>query len=136
MNEIRECLTCGLYGVGGRCAASGCRDWSQWIPAEHEAGVATTADTGGALYEKLRGVLDRAFDHASKGKGHERHDDGRVFEEQPSAQIARLVGTGYTRGQAMKKIVEAGRLPKDRAVLELLGAINYVALDILVLEGK
>ena len=88
-------------------------------------------------YAKLREVLERAFIQASGGKGKERHaEDGEAFEDQVICEVRRRVGHGYTRGQAVKKIYEAGRLPKDRAVAELLGAINYIAADIIVLEGE
>ena len=36
--------------------------------------------------------------------------------------------------QAIKKTVESKRLPKDRAVAELLGAINYLAGAVIALE--
>lgn len=88
-------------------------------------------------YAKLREVLERAFIQASGGKGKERHaEDGEAFEDQVICEVRRRVGHGYTRGQAVKKIYEAGRLPKDRAVAELLGAINYIAADIIVLEEE
>ena len=36
--------------------------------------------------------------------------------------------------EAVKKIYESKRLSKDRAIEELLGAINYIAAGIIILE--
>lgn len=78
-------------------------------------------------YESLASVLFRALDQAQEGKGAERHADGLPYEHQPILQIERMIGGGFCLGQAMKKIIESGRLPADRAKAELLGAINYIA---------
>lgn len=86
-------------------------------------------------YATLRAVLDRALAQASGGKGRERHAvEGEPFERQQICEVTRRLGHGFSRGQAVKKIYEAQRLPRERAVAELLGAINYIAASIIVLE--
>ena len=88
-------------------------------------------------YKELADVLFMALDQAQNGKGKERHSDGEAFSDQIICRLTRSEGSGYPRGQAIKKIDEAKRLPKDRAIDELLGAINYLAADIIVMmEGK
>jgi len=86
-------------------------------------------------YESLQGVLQRAYDQAAKGKGAERHADGKPFDEQPMQQLIRLYGIGFALGQAGKKAQEAQRMDTDAAVRELLGAINYLAGAIIALES-
>lgn len=94
-----------------------------------------------AGYESLAVVLNEALDQASHGKGKERHANGHDFLDQPIMEIGRMVGVGYQTGQAMKKTQEAvgmlNRDQKDRAIAELLGAINYLAVAvILIREGE
>ena len=78
-------------------------------------------------YVELANALVEAFDQASKGKGRERHAQRRPFTSQPMQHLIAVHGLGFATGQAAKKAQEAHRLPKDRAVVELLGAINYLA---------
>lgn len=86
-------------------------------------------------YAKLMHTLHMAYVQASAGKGKERHAKvDEKFEDQKICEIRRRVGSGYTLGQAIKKCIEAQRLPKDRAIAELLGAINYISAEIIVLE--
>ena len=90
-------------------------------------------------YTKLQGVLDLAYAQASSGKGKERHANENPFENQPICQISRLLkdSTGEqaaVKFQAIKKTIEAGRLEKDAAVRELLGAINYLSAAIIMLQ--
>lgn len=86
------------------------------------------------LYESLAIVLRTAYCHAAYEKGHERHaEDDVPFEEQISARINKE-HRGFALGQALKKIHEAGRLPKERAVKELLGAINFIAIEVIQLK--
>lgn len=87
-------------------------------------------------YECLRDVLNRAYDQAAKGKGNERHAQDLPFEEQPMQKLIDLYGVGFALGQTGKKAQEAMRLPKDRAILELLGGINYLAGAIINLESE
>ena len=89
-------------------------------------------------YAELRRVLDAAYEQAANGKGKERHANNKPFTAQPIMEIARMVGPGYQLGQAMKKAQEAGgmiqRGQPDRAKAELLGAINYLAACVLLIE--
>ena len=90
-------------------------------------------DTPG--YEMLADVLGRAFSQASNGKGAERHSSGEPFEEQPICAINRLHGSiDGALFQAAKKGHEARRLPKGAAIRELLGAINYLAACVILIE--
>jgi hypothetical protein len=87
-------------------------------------------------FASLRTVLARAADQAAAGKGIERHSSaGEPFEKQQICQFPRWQGSvDAPVFQACKKAMEAKRLPKDRAVAELLGAINYLAAAVIVRE--
>lgn len=86
-------------------------------------------------YAELADILDRALHQAAGGKGKERHANGRPFTQQPMQQISDMLGSSDgLRYQAMKKVQESTRLPHDRAVAELLGAIVYTAGAILNME--
>ena len=89
-------------------------------------------------YSGLRRVLDMAFGQASQGKGKERHANGREFDRQPIMELARMHGLGYPTGQAAKKLQEAHTLlrlrGKEAAIQEILGAINYAAAAVLLIE--
>jgi len=87
-------------------------------------------------YAPLAYVLHEAYDQAAKGKGHERHADGKAFVDQPIFEIARMLhGIDGQTFQIMKKAQEAARMVRngqhDAAVRELLGAINYAAAAVL-----
>ena len=86
-------------------------------------------------YGRLDGVLARASEQASKGKGAERHSDGQAFEEQPIMWIEREFKS-FQLGQAVKKIHESQRLEPGAAVRELLGAINYLAAKVVMVESE
>lgn len=89
-------------------------------------------------YSELYRVLMMAYDQAANGKGKERHANDERFEDQPIMTIAKGHGMGYQTGQAAKKLQEAHKLlairGKDAAIREILGAINYAAAAILLLE--
>lgn len=86
-------------------------------------------------YFELERILKLALEQASEGKGSERHANGEDFEKQKICEISRRLGSNdYNLGQAVKKIYESKRLPKERAIAELLGAINYIAAGIIILE--
>ena len=90
-------------------------------------------------YGKLAGVLVGAIRQAAYGKGLVRHATAEPFERQTSLQIARnlgTVGSGFLLGQAAKKISESVRLDEDRAISELLGAIVYAAMAVLLLNER
>lgn len=78
-------------------------------------------------YELLADVLERAYNQAALGKGKERHANGEPFDEQVMQDGARRFGVGALLFQAFKKSEESQRLPLDRGVNELLGAIVYLA---------
>lgn len=92
-------------------------------------------------YGCLADVLQSAHDQAAHGKGKARHNARNVsFDRQPILEIARMVGPGYPAGQAMKKTQEAsGMLARgeyDAAEAELLGAINYLAAEIILIREQ
>lgn len=87
-------------------------------------------------YEQLASVLADAIDQAASGKGSKRHaKDGEPFEQQKICEITRRVGLGYPLGPAVKKAQESLRLGK-RGPAELLGAINYLAAAVIVMEEE
>lgn len=86
-------------------------------------------------YERLADILQAALNQAQQGKGSERHQQGGTpFHHQPIVEIGIMVGPGGPAQQVMKKTQEAMRLPHERAIAELLGAINYAAATIIVME--
>lgn len=88
----------------------------------------TTSTTPIPGYEALANVLQRAYEQAAVGKGAERHaGPGEAFEHQLMQDGARRFGVGALLFQAFKKSEESQRLPLDRGVNELLGAIVYLA---------
>jgi hypothetical protein len=86
-------------------------------------------------YHKLRSVFIEAEAQASTGKGNERHADEQNFENQPILILEKMYQSGVLF-QAAKKMHESQRLPTDRAINELLGAINYLAARIIYLQWK
>lgn len=87
-------------------------------------------------YEPLAEVLQMALDQAQAGKGKDRHACDKPFLNQPMMTISRMTGTGGPIYQACKKGQESMRLPTDRAIDELLGAINYLAGAVLILKEQ
>lgn len=89
-------------------------------------------------YVSLRAVLDKAYAQAAEGKGKDRHTKGEdhAFIDQPICELQRLFSNDYAFGQAAKKMEESKRLPKDKALAELLGAINYIAAAYIVREEQ
>lgn len=86
-------------------------------------------------YDGLQNVLSLALAQAAAGKGAERHARERAFEDQPIMMISEMLQTpDGLRYQAIKKIQESQRMPTDRAVQELLGAINYIAATIIYIK--
>jgi hypothetical protein len=86
--------------------------------------------------DPLRYVLSLAYAHAMTGKGKERHAKDLPFDRQIWNVITKTVGLGFPLGQSMKKWDEAQRMARDAAVNELLGAINYLAMAVIVLLEK
>lgn len=99
-------------------------------------GLHYTATSVAPGYECLADVLERALDQASRGKGKERHAQDLPFDQQPMQRLISLYGPGFALGQAAKKAQESMRLPRDRAVAELLGAINYLAGAVIHIESE
>lgn len=89
-------------------------------------------------YDALKRVLAEAVEQASEGKGKERHaNEGEVFTEQQIVMLNLWLGSNHgDLFQVIKKAIESTRLPFERAKRELLGAINYAAAAILVLEEQ
>jgi hypothetical protein len=96
-------------------------------------------------YTALGRVLRDALAQAQSGKGKERHARGNLcFIHQPILEIGRMLGTPAGQMfQAMKKTQEAAGLLRkapegveepfaaERAIRELLGAINYLAAAVI-----
>jgi hypothetical protein len=102
-----------------------------------EKPVVATSNMNVAGYETLADVLQRAYNQAAVGKGVERHSAaGEPFHEQVMQIGAAKFGHGALLFQAFKKSEESQRLPHDRAINELLGAINYLAGAVIALEIK
>lgn len=128
---LGPCLSCGeikvldMEGSMGMCRR--CLPPSRTINVHHD-------------YKKLCDVLVAALDQAQSGKGRERHAAGEPFEQQEICQNTRAVGYGYPLGQARKKARESLRLLEDRgpdaAIAECLGAINYLAAAVVVMQEK
>lgn len=84
-------------------------------------------------YEPLAAVLKEALDQAQAGKGKRCHANGKPFIDQPIMTGAREAGMGGLVFQARKKILEAMNCSDDeRAIADMLGAINYVAAMVLL----
>jgi hypothetical protein len=98
--------------------------------------ITATTEQG---YDSLAGVLIDALHQAQYGKGHERHATDQPFIDQPIMIEARLVGLGFTAGQARKKILEAIRYAHTspgRSITDLLGAIVYTAATVLAIRER
>ena len=79
-------------------------------------------------YEKLAYELQRAYNQAARGKGKERHAQvNEHFHTQVMADGAKRFGVGSLLFQDYKKAEESQRLPFDRALAELHGAMVYLA---------
>jgi hypothetical protein len=89
-------------------------------------------------YERLAAIFRDAITQAAEGKGKERHAlPGERFEDQQIVQIGRWLGSGHFQiGQAVKKAIESTRLPRDRARAEVLGAMVYLAADVVLLDEE
>jgi phosphoribosyl-ATP pyrophosphohydrolase len=88
-------------------------------------------------YAPLIDVFSRSLAQAGLGKGMRRHGHTHArWIEQPMFTIRDHVGSGFPLGQAIKKIIEAQHLDHGKAIDELLGAINYVASEIVALAKE
>lgn len=90
-------------------------------------------------YESLAVVLDQALEQAQHGKGRERHAAaGEAFADQQIVQLGEwMAGSiAFAVGQACKKALESTRLEPAHARRELLGAINYLAAAVIVIDRR
>jgi hypothetical protein len=96
--------------------------------------------------EHFKQVLLDAYSQVFEGKGNERHGHGLALDHQPWKVITDNVGTGFTIGQALKKLMELKAFtPKDATQesialahkawkREALGAIVYITMAIMYKE--
>lgn len=88
-------------------------------------------------YKTLSEVLEAAIEQATKGKGQRHGGDKTPFLEQQWVRLYKTHGLGFLLGQADKKYHEAlGKENEEDVVREFLGAIVYLGMALLVLEGK
>lgn len=86
-------------------------------------------------YASLRRILNIALVQAARGKGNERHADGEPFQTQRIVSFGKTLGSiVFNVGQVAKKSFEAVNLKPAAAIRELLGAINYLAGAIIIIE--
>jgi hypothetical protein len=84
-------------------------------------------------YKPLAEILQEALNQAQHGKGKRCHANSKPFLDQPIMTGARECGAGGMAFQSRKKILEALNCKDDeRAIEDLLGAINYVAAQIIL----
>lgn len=85
-------------------------------------------------YEALASVLDEALMQAQSGKGFDRHArPAQSFVDQLIVALCMELGSNHGDiFQACKKAIESTRLDDERAIAELLGAINYLAAAVIV----
>jgi len=91
-------------------------------------------------YYDLAKVFYSAFLQASAGKGLERHaySDSEPYSSQVLCEMDKRLGGNAIgpRYQAVKKIYESARMEPDKAIREILGAINYLAAAVIILADK
>lgn len=80
-------------------------------------------------YESLRKELNEAFDRASKGKGHERHANGKAFDQQPIIGLNDILNSlDGALFQIMKKCAEIQNIKEpERKLKEMDDVIVYGA---------
>lgn len=84
----------------------------------------------------LQKVFDEVIEQVSKGKGEERHGNGREFMQQPWKDLCDTYGVGFAFGQAAKKLSESQGMTGEARKRELLGAIAYLAIGVLYEDIK
>lgn len=91
-------------------------------------------------YRSLHRALMLAYEQAATGKGKQRHADDIPFENQKMLRNARKYGYKALLFQAVKKAEESVRLHEiygvEATIRELLGAINYLAAAVILLEER
>ena len=131
-----ECTTCG---VAVECQEVRASEAGETPPVHH---ILSGEPVDG--YEELDRILTAAYAQASAGKGKDRHaSKDEPFHEQQITEMAKRLGDQcihpQTVGplyQVVKKAYESVRVPKDSAIRELYGVINYAAAAILLLEDE
>ena len=89
------------------------------------------------FYKTLPEVLQAAVEQATKGKGQRHGGDRTPFLEQPWVCLYKTHGLGFLLGQADKKYHEAlSKEHESDKCREILGAIVYLGMALLVLEGR
>lgn len=102
----------------------------------YEGCVVLTPERG---YEKLVEVLGAAHHQAAMGKGKERHANEKPFEQQRMLSIARTMKdpAASLAYQVSKKVTEGLQFDDPaRTVVELLGAINYLAGMVILIQER
>ena len=132
-----DCPNCGI-GSGRDCAATPrnraatSRIGSLPLSADDDIRATHCPDE---RYAALWAVLMEAFAQASSGKGAERHGTPERYEDQPTAFLARHMGSGGPAFQAAKKLIEAQGMERreliEAANRERLGAIVYAAFAVI-----
>lgn len=90
-------------------------------------------------YTALLSVLRQAHDQAAMGKGKERHANDKPFEQQRMLSIARTMKdpAASLAYQVSKKVTEGLQFDDPaRTVVELLGAINYLAGMVILVQER
>lgn len=137
-NSCRDCLEDGSGLCDGcyRRRATGLTPEDK-CPACGSAGFSLGGNAANP-YQSLVLVLGDAIKQASQGKGTERHNpNGERFEDQQIVQLCEWMGSNhFDIGQACKKAIESTGMETAAARRELLGAINYLAAAVIVLDRK
>ncbi len=85
---------------------------------------------------QLKLILQEAYLELTEGKA-SRHGADKSFHQQDVSICRDNYGSGFTCGQATKKILEAENLSTINAkIKEYRGAIGYLALEILYLKRE
>lgn len=88
-------------------------------------------------HQTIEEALAAAVLQATKGKGQRHGGDTTPFLEQPWVKLYRTHGLGFLLGQADKKYHEALSKPDSESFeREILGAIVYLGMALLALEGR
>jgi len=85
---------------------------------------------------QLQKVFDEVINQVSKGKGEERHGNGKDFLNQPWKDLCDTYGVGFAFGQAAKKLSESQGMTGEARKREQLGAIAYLAIGVLYEDIK
>lgn len=83
----------------------------------------------------LQSVFDAAILQATHGKGTRHGGATTPFLKQPWVHYAKMHGTGFLTGQAVKKLEESLTKPTvEQTIQEMLGAIVYMGMAVLQLN--